>query len=182
MFEPAPLSHPKGSLLCVKLAGASASAWGFGVCVADDLASDKKVLCVLANFDREDCLVSIPGDVKETFRDDAILIKKSRVLRTCRKDDEYSVLDKETMDIKVNEDLVVATDAMMTSMLRAARQRRRTNHAPEHRGAHETERAHRSAFGWGAVVERFFARSESRRQGRRQGSVKKEIIGTSTAL
>ena len=99
VFEPAPLSHPKGSLLCVKLAGASASAWGFGVCVADDLASDKKVLCVLANFDREDCLVSIPGDVKETFRDDAILIKKSRVLRTCRKDDEYSVLDKETMDI-----------------------------------------------------------------------------------
>ena len=76
-----------------------ASVWGFGVCVADDLASDKKVLCVLANFDREDCLVSIPGDVKETFRDDAILIKKSRVLRTCRKDDEYSVLDKETMDI-----------------------------------------------------------------------------------
>jgi hypothetical protein len=128
VFEPAPLSHPKGSLLCVKLAGASASAWGFGVCVADALASDKKVLCVLANFDREDCLVSIPGDVKETFRDDAILIKKSRVLRTCRKDDEYSVLDKETMDIKVNEDLVVATDAMMTSMLRAARQRRRTNH------------------------------------------------------
>ena len=93
-----------------------------------------------------------------------------------------SLTKRQWTSIKVNEDLVRGRHRCHDDFDAAGGATEEAHQPPEHRGAHETERAHRSAFGWGAVVERFFARSESRRQGRRQGSVKKEIIGTSTAL